>query len=263
MDAIAKEIVCVNERPIPKDTLVFFQNKQGPRVFVTITDEPSVWKKDLVITERFFSEMVICPFQTFKEIAEREIETVREILKQRAKYPGVKDDPEMFMISKTWVLPNKISLGPNAIEFLQPNPHLGLQDHCLHTLHEQFKPVFERLKSETMIHILKLELPHGLERSLVYQFMDSGFRPSLIMVKWSFDLDEHIPTAHCAGHLVNSGYALVSFQNGYALYMYTDESLYDICSMKTIGLQNPFFVELTNTMNESLQQVQQSSRPPQ
>ena len=254
MDTIAKEVIFVNERPIPKDTITFFQNKQGPRVFVTITDDPSVWKKDLAITERFFSEMVVCPFQTPKETIEHDIKTVRDILTQRAKYPGVKDDPETLMVSKTWVLPNKISLGPSVKDFFIS------QSGGLQTV---FRPVFERLKSEEMIHILKLELTDGIERQLIYQFMDSGFRPSLIMIKWSHDLDEHIPTAHCAGHLVNSGYALVSFQNGYALYMYTDESLYDICSMKTIGLQNPFFVELTNTMNESLQQVQQSSRPSQ
>ena len=261
MDAIAKEIICVNERPIPKDTIVFFQNKQGPRVFVTITNEPSVWKKDLAITERFFSEMIVCPFQKITEPVGAEIDKVKEILTQRAKYPGVKDDPEALMVSKTWVLPNKISLGPSALQFLQPNPHIGLEENCAHSIQYNFKSVFERLKSEEMIHILKLELPAGLERSLVYQFMDSGFRPSLVMIKWSHDLDEHIPTAHCAGHLVNSGYALVSFQNGYALYMYTDESLYDICSMKTVGLQNPIFLELTNTMNESLQKIHGSSRP--
>jgi hypothetical protein len=261
MDAIAKEIVCVNERPIPKDTIVFFQNKQGPRVFVSITDDSSVWKKDLAITERFFSEMVVCPFLTLPETVDKEIETVKEILKLRAKYPGVKDDPDALMVSKTWVLPNKISLGPGANQFLQPNPNLGLQKNCQHTIHDTFKPVFERLKSEEMIHILKLELTDGLERGLVYQFMDSGFRPSLIMIKWSSDLDDHIPTAHCAGHLLNSGYALVSLQNGYALYMYTDESLYDICSMKTVGLQNPIFLELTNTFNESLKNIQQSPRP--
>jgi hypothetical protein len=261
MEPIANEIVCVNERPIPKDTIVFFQNKQGPRVFVTITDDSSVWKKDLAITERFFSEMVVCPFRGCSEIVHKEIETVKEILKLRAKYPGVKDDSEALMVSKTWVLPNKISLGPSALQFLQPNPHLGLPKNGQHTIHDQLKSVFERLKSEEMIHILKLELPDGLERSLVYQFMDSGFRPSLIMIKWSHDLDDHIPTAHCAGHLVNSGYALVSFQNGYALYMYTDESLYDICSMKTVGLQNPIFLELTNTFNDSLKTIRQPSRP--
>lgn len=252
MDTIAKEVVCVNDRPIPKDTIVFFQSKQGPRVFVTIADDPSVWKKDLAITERFFSEMVVCPFQHPKDQVATEIETTKEILKLRAKYPGVKDDPEALLVSKTWVLPNKLSMGPSASEFLT---------HTSADIQTAFEPVFERLKSEKMIHILKLELPDGLERRLVYQFMDSGFRPSLIMIKWGFDLDDHIPTAHCAGHLLNSGYALVSFQNGYALYMYTDESLYDICSMKTVGLRNPILVELTNTFNESLKNIPQPSRP--
>lgn len=251
MEILAKEVICVNERPIPKDTLAFFQNKQGPRIFLTITDDSSVWKKDLAVTERFFSEMIVCPFQSSVDDIEREIQTVKEILRLRAKYPGVKENPEMLMVSKTWVLPNKVSIGPSAIEFLAP---------CTSSIQTTCQPMFHRLNSEEMIHILKIELTHGLERQLVYRFMDSGFRPSLVLIKWSLDLDDHIPTAHCAGHLVNSGYALVSLQNGYALYIYTDESLYDICSMKTVGLQNPIFAELTSTIHESLQQLGHSSR---
>ncbi len=246
-----KDIVLVHERPIPKDTIVFFKDKQGPRLFITITDDPSVWKRDLAINERFFSEMVICPFQTPLPELTSQITTVQEILKQRSKYPGVKDDPDTLMVSKTWVLPNKIRCGPSVLD-------VGAS-----SFDSLFAPIFTELKMESVIHILKVELPNGMERRIVYTLLDSGFRPSLLLVKWSFDLDEHISTAHCAGHLFNTGYALMSYQNGYALYMYTDESLYDICSMKTVGLKNPILSELMNSFNETIQQSQSTPRPSQ
>ncbi len=251
MDPCAKEVTFIHERPVPKDTIMFFKDKQGPRLFITVADDPSVWKKDLAINERFFSEMVVCPFQTSLPELTSQITTVQDILKQRSKYPGVKDDPEALMVSKTWVLPNKIHCGPSLLT--SGYPSFGTV----------FESVFTDLKMESVIHILKVELPNGTERQILYSLLDSGFRPSLLLIKWSFDLDEHIPTAHCAGHLFNSGYALMSYQNGYALYMYTDESLYDICSMKTVGIQNPILTELMNNFNETVQHTQTTPRPSQ
>lgn len=254
MEDLSEQLLFVHERPIPKDTIMFFKDKQGPRLFLTITDDPSVWRRDLAITERFFSEMVICPVFTPIEECQADIETTKEILKQRSKYPGVKDDPEALLVSKTWVLPTKVWCGPTAKSFLTA----GCQ-----SVQTALEPVFTQLKSESMIHLLKLEVPNGVERQLLYNILDSGFRPSLLMVKWSFDLDDHIPTAHCAGHLMNLGYALVSHSESYSLYLYKDEALYDICSMKTVSLQNPILTSLTETMNETIQQSASTPRPVQ
>lgn len=248
MEELSKQLLFVHDRPIPKDTIMFFKDKQGPRLFLTIADDPSVWRRDLAITERFFSEMVVCPVFTSIEDCERQIETTKTILKERAKYPGVKDDPEAYLVSKTWVLPTKLSCGPSALQFLTTDVQTVLE------------PIFTQIKTDTNIHILKLEVPNGLERKCLYTILDSGFRPSLVMVKWSFDLDDHIPTAHCAGHLMNVGYALVSHTNEYSLYLYRDESLYDICSMKTVSLQNPILTSLTESMNETIKDASSSPR---
>ena len=254
MVELSKELLFVHDRPIPKDTFMFFKDKHGPRVFLTITDDPSVWRRDLAITERFFSEMIVCPFVTTVEECQTQIETTKEILKQRSKYPGVKDDPEALLVSKTWVLPTKIWCGPSAKSFLTP----GVQ-----SIQTALEPICTQLKTESAVHVLKLEIPNGMERQILYTFLDSGLRPSLLIVKWSFDLDDHIPTAHCAGHLMNSGYALISHTNEYSLYLYNDESLYDICSMKTVGLQNPILTSLTESMNETIKGAGSSPRPVQ
>ncbi len=226
----SKHITSVQNRLIPKESMHFFHNQTSSRLTLTITDDCSVWKKDLGIGERLFSDVVVCPYQDTAQTFSPEIERVKEILKQRTKYPGVKDDPELMAIAKTWIVPSKLSLGPDASQFLSPS-QTSIQD--------ALAPVFERMQTST-IHYLKIEVANGAERQLVYKILDCGFRPGLLLIKWSYDVDEHIATAYCAGHLMNSGYSLVGLNDTYALYYYSEQVLYDLCSVKTIGYQNPF-----------------------
>lgn len=235
------ETQLVNGRPIPKEPLSFFQYNQGSRYFVTVAETPAIWRDDLVLGERFFSEMIICPFTNLEDNV-KELETVKDILKQRMKYPGVKDDPELEKIARTWILPNKVNMGPKATDIISSSES---------SVKDSFEDIFKTLNNESsMIHILKLELTDGKERQVLYKFLDNGFRPSLILVKWSYDLDDHISTAHCGGHLLNSGYSLVTLENGYALYMFSEQVMYDITSMKSLGLKNPMMESILSSVSE-------------
>jgi hypothetical protein len=247
-----KDFIQVKGRPIPKEPLQFFQYKANTRIFVSITDDPKVWQEDLIICERFFADMIICPVGSEDDHSSA-LTVTQDILKQRMKYPGVKENPLYETIAKTWVLPNKLLMGPSATEFLSP-----LEDAASRAL----TPLFEKLKVEPLVHLLKLETGRGFERKLLYSFLDSGFRPSLIMVKWSHDADDHIPTAYCAGHLLNSGYSLVQDVNGYSLYFFRDQPLYDICSLKTVALENPMMTELMTSVLENLRKSDAPSEQP-
>lgn len=236
------EVQVINGRPIPKEPLSFFQYNQGSRYFVTVAETPAVWRDDLVLGERFFSEMIICPFSDLSNEHANELNMVKDVLKQRMKYPGVKEDPALEAIAKTWILPTKVTLGPNAESFLTSSES---------SVKDSFESVFKTLNNESsMIHILKLELSDGKERSVLYKFLDNGFRPSLILVKWSHDLDDHIATAHCGGHLLNSGYSLVAIEGEYTLYVFSEQVLYDITSMKTISHKNPMMESLLSSVSE-------------
>jgi hypothetical protein len=244
-----KDFIQVKGRPIPKEPLQFFQYKANTRVFLSITEDPKVWQEDLTICERFFADMIICPVGSEGEHSTA-LTLTQDILKQRMKYPGVKENPVYEGIAKTWVLPNKLILGPSATEFLSP-----LEDAATRVL----SPIFEKLKIDPIVHLLKLETGRGFERKLLYSILDGGFRPSLIMVKWSHDADDHIPTAHCAGHLLNSGYSLVQSVNDYSLYFFRDQVMYDICSMKTVAMENPMMTELMTSVLTSLQKSDEPS----
>jgi hypothetical protein len=242
---IQSEFTTIKNRPIPKDPLNFFKFANKARIFLTITDEVGIWKNDLQICERLFGDMIICPFNSNPEVHKKELENVQEILKQRTKYPGIKENPELFEIAKTWILPTKLTLGPDAKTFLYPGENNAIS---------MLSPIFNKLSSEPVIHFLKIEVSEGSERQLLYSILDSGFRPSLILVKWKYDLDEHIATAHSAGYLIASGYTLVSLENGYALYHFRDTPLFDICSMKTISITNPILDTIIDSFNSKIEQ---------
>jgi hypothetical protein len=240
------ETIEVNNRILIKDSLSFFEFKAESRFILTITDKASVWKNDLVIGEHMFGEMIICPY-VFENSDDHVsvLENVKDILKQRMKYPGVKENPEIEKIARTWIVPNKVHLGPNANIFFGENE--------LNIL-EGLTPIFTELNNSTSkIHYLKIELEKGIERQLIYKFLDNGFRPSFILVKWSYDVDAHVSTSSCIGHMISSGYCLLGFNNDYSLYMFNNQVLYDIISMKTITTKNAIMEEILQQVSNSLE----------
>ncbi len=234
--------ICVKNRPIVSEPLSFFGYNSSVRLFLTIAKDASVWQDDLVIGEKMFSEVLVCPYGGNRNSHVETFQLTQDILKQRMKYPGIQENPAYQSIAKIWVLPTKIHLGPDAESFLQYKDS-GIQN--------TLEPHFTAMKmANPSIQMLKIEVGDGGERPLLYSILDAGFRPSLILVKWSHDLDEHNATAHCAGHLLNTGYRYVSNENGYSLYYFKDEPLYDICSMKDITLDNPMMTAILHSVNE-------------
>jgi hypothetical protein len=247
MNAPNFPIVCVRNRPIISEPLVFFGYETQTRLFLTIAKDPQVWQDDLTIGEKIFSDVLICPYGGNRQTHLETVQVTKDILKQRMKYPGIQENPSQLELAKIWVLPTKVHMGPDAETFLQASES---------SIRNSLEPHFNELKNtNSSIQIMKIEVGEGNERSLIYKFMDEGFRPSLLLVKWSYDLDEHIATAHCAGHLMNIGYRHVSNQNGYSLYYFTDEPLYDICSMKDVSLENPMMQTILESVNEGMKKM--------
>jgi len=234
---ISELTTTLNSMPFIKDPLSFFHSSKV-RVFLTIANSPEVWQNDLVLSEKMLAETIVCPYTTSMENHSSAFDLTKTVLKERMKYPNVKETPHLEKIAKTWIMPGKLHLGPNAKQFLQED------EMCVHT---HLEPIFTTLNVPSSIQLLKVEVSGGQERHLLYKFLDSSFRPSLVLVKWSYDLDDHIPTANCAGHILNSGYSLFGLSNSYALYVYTEQTLYDLCSMKTISTKNPFLETILQT----------------
>lgn len=83
------------------------------------------------------------------------------------------------------------------------------------------------------IDVLKIDthsFAPGLEVPLLNCLLADGYRPSVIVVKWSAMPDVDLRTTIAAGHLQNCGYSLFSSIEDKFLYYYNDENLYEICS---------------------------------
>lgn len=244
-------IQLIHNRPLPKELLSFFQYKQGNRIFLTLTDKTSVWREDLSVGERLFADVIVCPVEVTPEF-QTDFDLTKDVLKQRMKYPGVKENPALEQVAKTWILPAKLHMGPTVSTF-------GFSSTDT-SVHSALMPLLETLTpGEQQIHLFKVELTSGQERPVLYKILDEGFRPSLVLVKWSHDVDEHLPSAHCAGHLLNSGYACLAYENSYGLYMFNDQVLYDICSLKEPSVKNPIMESLFSTVNDFQKQQKEKS----
>ena len=53
--------------------------------------------------------------------------------------------------------------------------------------------------------------------------------------------------------------ACIAYENGYGLYMFNDQVLYDICSLKEPSLKNPIMESLFSTVNDFHKEQNKSS----
>jgi hypothetical protein len=99
------------------------------------------------------------------------------------------------------------------------------------------------------IDILKIDTASsapGLERGVLGAVLNAGYRPALILVRWSSMPDVELSTTLAAGHLQNSGYSLLGKVDNKFLYYFTDEDLYQLCSWEGIVATNPVVTEIVN-----------------
>jgi hypothetical protein len=231
MQKITDEFCQVNGRPFIKNPLSFFESSKQVRLMLTVTDNDS-WKDDIVLAEKMFGILLVSSFSDGGDF-----QVCKDVLKQRMKYPGIQENPELLKLAKVWILPNKL--------FETSNP-----DNLLNSYKTVLTQSAELIKTSTdRISFVKFELSNGKERMHIYKLLDEGYRPSLLCVKWSYDLEEDFSTANCAGHLVNIGYVHIALENGYSLYYYTDNCVYDVVSWKDVYYGNPLVQDILNSCN--------------
>ena len=99
------------------------------------------------------------------------------------------------------------------------------------------------------IDICKLDAKDA-NRMILFDIMDAGYRPSLILVRFTESPDAHVPTQLAAGHLQNCGYALMGVHEDKYLYYFVDNCLYDYCSWVQPGIENPLVAEFKQAIKK-------------
>jgi hypothetical protein len=114
------------------------------------------------------------------------------------------------------------------------------------------EPLFDWVKevcgkmnvADTRIDILKIDVGNGDERLILMAMLDAGFRPSSIMVNWSYMPNTCVPTTLIAGHLQNAGYQLIRIHGTKFLYHFIDRDWYMLCDWETTISPNPLISEV-------------------
>ena len=172
---------------------------------------------------------------------------VAQILKERARTGG-----SLFSegAEKKWILPKnvrvqstlpwwydgQIDLSANGIS----GSGLAIKTReIMATMTDIAKSL--KLKDSARLDILKIDCSAapGLEKPLLAAVLSAGFRPGIIIVKWSGRPDVELSSTLAAGHLQNSGYRLMSKIDTKFVYYFTDQDMYQICSWEDSTCTNP------------------------
>lgn len=106
----------------------------------------------------------------------------------------------------------------------------------------------------TRIDVLKVDTATsapGLEIPFLQMILTAGYRPGLLLVKWTEMPDVDLQTTITAGFLQNMGYRLLDKVDNKFLYYYTDNDLYQVCSWEDNTCENPLVREIISSVRLS------------
>jgi hypothetical protein len=102
------------------------------------------------------------------------------------------------------------------------------------------------LRKLEKVDICKVDTDAITTRMIIYELIDSGFRPGILLVRFNDSPDTNTSSQLVAGHLQNCGYSLMGVHEDKYLYYFTDNCLYDYCSWTEVGIENPLINEFKN-----------------
>jgi hypothetical protein len=204
------------EIPFLQDIWGFFSKKGIKTQFYSFFSDKS-FKLDLELCESLG-----CPINIYLTNDETvaKWETIKSTLKNRKIADEDKDKTWLQGLEKKWILPKNILVKKQSVEWT--------------TLRSEVEA-----HTENRLDILKIEGVNDAEHILLYSMLESGFRPGLVLVRFTEDPDANVPSMLVAGHLQMSGYKLAEVNNNWFLYLYTDVCLYETCSWRNTKTQNP------------------------
>ena len=230
--------------PILDKLWEIFSGKGIRTVFLTIGNSSSV-VPDLDIAESMGCPVHVVPL-TPGDVSQWS--EVSEILKARKREDSA--HPFSESIETKWVLPKNIRIqsgipwwGNGTIDMSGTT----ISTQKIADLVDSISLGMKLKDSMKRIDILKIDTvasAPGLEIPLLNCIISAGYRPSILLVKWSNMPDMDLSTTIAAGHLQCCGYTLMATIDNKFLYYYNDDNLYEICSWEQRTLMNPIAHEI-------------------
>ena len=222
----------------------FFSTKGIKTVFLTLGASESALA-DLELAETLGCPLIAVP--TSKQEKDKWAE-VHEILKARART----EVTSKFSFSKgteeKWILPKNIKIR-ESVPYWSKGTIVTESGEILQTenAYDWADVLCKEINvknAEVRVDVLKMALPYELETPILYSLLSAGFRPGLIIIRWSKRPDTDVSTTLLAGHLQTMGYQLISKYEDKFLYIFNDRDWYMTCSWEDMLTPNPLIAEV-------------------
>jgi len=229
--------------PMLQDLWNFYSEKSTKTVFVSIGSSPSA------IPDLEILEQLGCPL--FLYDPKKENCSLWDEIKETLKTRKVTEDTNPFVKEalKKWVLARNINSFHTHL-----GHYNGLIDNTpvtsfINAVTSACKQV-GLSEEEARIDFLKIDLKDQ-EPDLLHYCIQEGFRPSLILVRWSTSPDASHQTTIAAANLQMVGYKLLEKIENKYLYYFMDNNYYESCSWEKTTVDNP----LIDAIVESIRNV--------
>jgi len=251
VDTIHKMVTRVGEKggdafPILDRVWDIYAGKGIRTVFLSVGASNSAMA-DLEIAESLGCPLHVVPLNAAEKASWAE---VAGILKERKRDDSA--SPFSAGAESKWILPKNLRV-QEAVPWWERGT-IDISGTVVSTerVGDLMKSITSLMKikdDSNRIDILKIDTASsapGLERGVLGAVLNAGYRPALILVRWSSMPDVELSTTLAAGHLQNSGYSLLGKVDNKFLYYFTDEDLYQLCSWEGIVATNPVVTEIVN-----------------
>jgi hypothetical protein len=209
--------------PCIKDLYMVFQKKGIRTVFLSLGASPSC------IPDLEIAETIGCPVNIIcaNESEAAAWNEVKECLKT---HKPAKDPLGTFSegSDKKWVLAKNVRVV--ATEWKSGAIVSNVKEAC---------KTMSISEDDTRIDILKVDMSGGAGRLALYEILDAGLRPAVVIIRWAEEPDSHPGVRVAAGNLQNCGYVLVKKEGPKYLYFFVDNDMYATCSWELEGAVNP------------------------
>jgi len=230
--------------PCVNDIYGLFQHKGIRTVFFSIGASKNA------LAELEIAEMVGCPVHVIceTEAASKNWMEVRDVLRTHKAVAEPLSAEFSAGAETKWILPKNVRILP---ELTGGNLRTTVELAC------------EAMKvAEARIDILKIDCEGGAGRRALYEVMDAGFRPALIMIHWDESPDASPPTKIAAGNLQNCGYLLLKKEGLKYLYYFVDNDMYATCSWEIERSANPMVDAIANEVLSQVRSQDAAAVPP-
>ncbi len=235
--------------PVPARVWDVFQSKGIRTSFLSIGAGPSALT-DLELAESLGCPIHIVPLTEAESASWAEVSA---ILKERKREGANATNSFSVGAEAKWVLPKNIRPQAALPWWGKGRIEMGSASIDTMSVESVIAPICAGLKlkdNAQRIDILKLDTVStapGLEKGVLGAVLSSGYRPALVMVRWSERPDFSLSACTAAGHLQSCGYRLLAKEGDKFLYYFTDDDMYQICSWENVEVRNPMVQELVAT----------------